>query len=410
MSDEASAKTTSAGEWLDDLTDGYTAYFLTSLPVLLGVWFSVAFMNRGGPPMDPVAACVRFDATHYIDIIRHGHSYDPTERSLVAQFPAYPLVARWLCRATGLEADEGALLTANLFLVGAFVLLARWVRFRWPEATTDQRMFVLAIFGLWPMGLFFRMPYAESLFLCGTLAVLYGMARGWPLIVLALLAGFVTAVRPFGVAVTAAFVAHVLAQPGRRPWTKAARAAALTPLACWGLLAYMAYQQMAFGTPWGFVQTQQHWTLAAPEDRSWQAKALSLLSMEPIWGVYEPSSRRYWENVRTPGSPLFNIMFWNPILFLLAAILLVLGRWKRWLTGSELILGTCLLAIPYLTRAYEMSMGSHGRFAALVVVNYLVIGHILARSGTRLRIALCAGFATVLCLFTSLYAANYLIF
>jgi hypothetical protein len=61
-------------------------------------------------------------------------------------------------------------------------------------------------------------------------------------------------------------------------------------------------------------------------------------------GVYYPSGQRYWANVRTPGEAVFNIMFWNPILFLLAAALVALGRRKRWLTGTELILGACLLA------------------------------------------------------------------
>lgn len=82
------------------------------------------------------------------------------------------------------------------------MLLARYVRVRWPEATAGQRGLVMAIFGLWPLGLFFRMPYAESLFVCGTLVVLYGMVCGWPLLVLALLTGLMTAVRPLGVALT----------------------------------------------------------------------------------------------------------------------------------------------------------------------------------------------------------------
>src|SRR5437763_1018440 len=43
----------------------------------------------------------------------------------------------------------------------------------------DERTLVLAGFGLWPTTFFFRMPYyAESLFVCGALAVLYGIGRG----------------------------------------------------------------------------------------------------------------------------------------------------------------------------------------------------------------------------------------
>lgn len=290
------------------------------------------------------------------------------------------------------------------------MFMARYVRARWPEATAEQRGIVLAVFGLWPLGLFFRMPYAESLFVCGTLAVLYGMTRGWPLTVLAVLTGFVTATRPVGVALTAAFVWYVLMRPEYRPRAKAIRILLLAPVACWGLLAYMEYQWLAFGAPLGFAQTQQHWSFLAPEDRSWSAKLWSLATLEPIWGVYVPGYRRYWDNIGAGGNPLFSLIFWNPILFVLAGVLLLLGAWKRWLTGSEVVLGVGLLAIPYLTRSFEMSMASHGRFAAVVVVDYLVMGRLLSRLPAQAVAVVWGGMALFLCLFTSLYAANYLVF
>jgi len=226
---------------------------------------------------------------------------------------------------------------AHAALVGAFVLLAAYVRVRWPEATAEQRGIVLAVFGLWPMGLFFRMPYAESLFVCVTLALLYGMARGWPLMALALLAGLGTSVRPVGVALTAAFVWYVLRQPASGPRTRFRRVLLLSPLACWGLLAYMGYQWIAFGTPVAIAQKQEHWTMRAPQDRSWMAKVEALASLEPIWNVFVPSSKRYWGNDRSLNNPLFMLTFWNPILFLFAAALLIRGGWKRWLTGNEIV-------------------------------------------------------------------------
>jgi hypothetical protein len=405
-------KAISGGEWLTDFLAGFTAYYLTSLPVALGVWFGVNFLHpsRGAGAPDPVTACVQYDARHYVQIIQEGYSYDPAEPSMVAFFPAYPLLSRWAGWLFGLPPEEAALLTAHVALFGAFVLLARWVRLRWPEATAEQRGLVLAVFGLWPLGLFFRMPYAESLFVCATLAALYGMARDWPLIVLALLVGFVTAVRPVGVALAVAFAWHVLTRPGPSRLARGGRLLALGPLACWGLIAYMAYQWLAFGTPWAFVQTQQNWTLGLPEDTSWAKKLWSLATAEPIWDVYVPASPRYWANANVPGGPLSSILFWNPILFVLAAGLLVIAGWKGWLPGTELILGAALLGIPYLTRSYEMSMAGHGRFAAVVVVNYLVIGRLLTRSATLASTAVCTAFALLLCLFTSLYVANYPVF
>lgn len=404
----------SRSEWIDDLFAASTAYYLTSLPVFLGVLFAIDFPRPGDVQStqgsDLVSACYHFDALHYVEIVREGYSYDPTRRSTVAFFPAYPLLSRGVSQATGLSAEEAALLTAHVALLGAFVMLARYVRVRWPEATAEQRGIVLAVFGLWPLGLFFRMPYAESLFVCVTLIFLYGVVQDWPLWVLALLAGLGTAVRPVGVALTVAFAWHVLMQPGVSPRARRGRVLFLSPLACWGLLAYMSYQWLAFGTPWAVAQAHENWTYLAPVDRSWAAKFWSLATLEPIWGVYVPSSRRYWGNDHSPGTPVFSLHFWNPLLFLLAAVLLAWGGKKRWLAGSELILGTFFLAIPYVTRAFEMSMASHGRFAAVVVVNYLVLGRLLARSSSLVMAALGAALALFTFTFTFLYASDFPVF
>lgn len=409
------AKTPSHGEWVDDLLAGLAAYYLTSLPLILGLLFGAEFLRPLGSNVsvsaaDPITTCVQADAVRYLNIMQYGYFYDPNRRSLVAFFPAYPLLSRWTARTLGMPPVEAALLVDHAALLVAFVLLARYVRVRWSEATAEQRGLVLALFGLWPLGLFFRMPYAESLFVCGTLAVLYGMARGWPLTVLAVLTGFVTCVRPVGVALTASFVWYVLTRPGPCPRTKANRVLLLAPLACWGLLAYMGHQWLAFGSPWAFAQTQGHWRFLAPANRSWPAKLWSLATLEPIWGVYVPGYRRYWGNTSDSSDPLFNLIFWNPILFMLADVLLLLGSWKRWLTGSELVLGAGLLMIPYLTRSYEMSMASHGRFAAVVVVNYLVIGRILGRFPSLYGTVYCVASTLFLFIFTTLYVGNYLIF
>jgi hypothetical protein len=77
---------------------------------------------------------------------------------------------------------------------------------------------------------------------------------------------------------------------------------------------------------------------------------------------------------------------------------------------SELVLGLGLVAIPYLTRSYEMSMASRGRFAAAVVVNYLVLGRLPARAGPVTVAAICTLLGLSLCICTALYAADYPVF
>ncbi|MHB1422358.1 MAG: hypothetical protein ACYC3I_04010 [Gemmataceae bacterium] len=144
-----------SGEWFDDFLAGFTAYYLTSLPVFLGVLFGVDFPHPAEVPSSPrpdfVSACFHFDASHYLEIVREGSSYDPAQRSVVAFFPAYPLLSRMVGQVAGLSPEESLLLMAQASLLGAFVLLSRYVHVRRPEATAEQRGGVLAVFGLWPL-------------------------------------------------------------------------------------------------------------------------------------------------------------------------------------------------------------------------------------------------------------------
>lgn len=74
-----------------------------------------------------------------------------------------------------------------------------------------------------------------------------------------------------------------------------------------------------------------------------------------------------------------NYSFANPLYFLFAFFCVLWGRYKKWISVEEFLVSLGLLAIPYFTRAHEMCMASHGRFAAVVVPMYFVIGHFLTR-------------------------------
>jgi len=386
---------------------------VTTIPVLLGLLFGADYLrgpgtSTGSVPRDPLEACFRFDAIHYLDIVKDGYEYNPKERSLVAFFPAYPLLGWWVRMLLGVSPELAALLVANITLAGAFILFAAYLRTRWPNAGRELRILTLALFGLWPSGLFLRMPYAESLFVLGTLAVLYGMVRRWPLLVLAVLAGGITATRPVGVAVAATVLWHAWVHLPYSPVRRAVIIAWLSPIAVWGLVAYMSYQAIAFGAPLGFAQTQEHWTMSAPPDKTWAAKFESLATLEPIWSVFDPGSPRYWGK-HGDKEAIFGIFFWNPILFVVAFVLTVIGRWNGWLNGSEFILGIGLLAIPYLTRSYEMSMASHARFGMVVLVQYPVLARLLSNRPylTGVIVITCT---VVLFAWMSLYAAGHVIF
>jgi hypothetical protein len=401
-------------EIMDDVSSGLVFYYATSLVVGIGLLFGHDIV-RGYPsvssqPPRLIDTCLRFDGGIYLSIARDGYEYDPARCSNVAFFPAYPVLARSLTRFTGLRTESALVLVSNIFLAAAFIILAGYVRARGDNVPPAQVAWVLLAFGLYPTTFFFRMAYSESLFVACALLTLYGIAKKWPLVPLALVAGLTTATRPVGIAVTGAFLWHVLGGPGRLS-TRTARVIVSLPIACWGLLAYMGYQWGAFGTPFAFAQTQQHWTFPITEAKEdWPDKLLSLLTIEPIRGVFDPGSPRFWCALESNDDPLFSLSFWNPCLFVFTGGLVAFGAWRRWLTGPEIVLAVGLLVIPYVTRACEMSMRSQGRFAAVVIGYYLVLGKLLAAAPTPLAAVLTCLGAVMLALWTAMYSAGYMFF
>ena len=255
------------------------------------------------------------------------------------------------------------------------------------------------------------MPYSESTFLFLTLASMVGMVRRWPLLIVALLVGAVTAVRPVGVAVTAAFLCYIVFDAQCGPIKRRLLVAlGFLPIACWGLIAYMSYQYVAFDAPFSFAQTQDHWNqLKGPPRDVWD-KVESLLSGEPIWGAYTGDPERTWRSPGDPSNPLFNLFFWNPIVFVATAVLIVIGARKSWLTGPEIVLSTALLAIPYVTRAYEMCMASQARFAAVVFPVYIVLGRLLGSLPEWATWVVLGAFAVMIMAWSALFAAGQYLF
>jgi hypothetical protein len=350
------------------------------------------------------------------------------------------------------------LIVSNVFLAAAFVVLHRWVRLRYaphtlgpdpspptpfPGGEREERLaeWVLLAFAIFPTTFFFRMAYTESLFFLLAVLVLLGMQQRWPLLVIALIAGLATATRPVGVALVPAFALYLWqrsAEPpqphpplpplskggteapsrlskwggrmsaGRRVRSFLLEAVALLPLSCWGLLAYMAFQAGAFDDPLAFARTQEHWRYPVRDPGI--DKATSLLTLEPLWNLYVPSSPRYWERIEGHGNIVFSMAAANPVYFVLTIGLVVLGAIKRWFNGVEVVLAAGLLLIPYLTRGYEMSMSSMGRFMAVTPFLFVALGMLASGAPRCLSASAALLSAFLLVAYASLFAAGYRIF
>jgi Gpi18-like mannosyltransferase len=394
----------------DDLVLGLSYYYLTSLIVVLGVVFGYDFVQPVGkqPTEEPdfLRGFVNWDAKYYKAIVEQGYSYDPDQPSIVAFFPAYPLLAGGIVYLTGCRTELALLLVAHGFLAAGFVLLVAYVRQRYGDAP-ELSTYVLLAFGLFPTTFFLRMAYTESMFVCLTILALLAMERRWPRISIALVVGLATATRPVGIALVPVFALHLWRRsPSRRAFVL--QALVLLPLACWGLLAYMAYLFAAFDEPLAFASSQMNWRMDAREHPL--SKTVSLLTLEPIWGLYVPSWPRFWQRYETHRNPLFSLIFANPIIFIAAIALIVMGACKRWLSRDEVLLAAGLLLIPYITRSYEMSMASMGRFAAAAVPLYLALGNLLWRTPLPLMGWLLALSSFFLSAYAILFSVGYRLF
>lgn len=392
----------------------------TSSLAVVGVVFGNEFV-KSKTRWNLLDEFARRDGQHYKQIVERGYEYHVGRQSVVAFFPAYPLLARALAWLTGLNSVWAMLVVSNLSLLAAFALMEIYLQGHSasdglvhsdlaenanPRQSLDAGTFALLAMGVFPTAVFFRMAYSESMFLCVCILCMLGIRRGWPLPAIALLVGLATAVRPVGVALVLPMAWHV----ARRSDSKASivrRLAYSIPLGCWGLIAYMAFQYARFGEPFAFSLTQQNWRIRP--DTGLFNKLWSLVSWEPIWSVYNTQAAGYWRHFDGAASALFSLQFANPIYFVGAICLVAVGAWKKWLNSYEILLSVGLLAIPYATRAYEMGMVSQGRYAAVVFPVYIVLGQLLGRLPAAVAIALLILSGGLMVLYAALFAMDYLI-
>jgi hypothetical protein len=394
---------------LDTVGRGLATYYLTSLTVLVAVVFGGDFVPlcRAHPAsqtrVDWVAGMAAWDGEWYVRIASTGYSYDPERMSSVAFFPLYPVLAWLLVHGLGLRPEWALLIVSHSSLFAAFVLLAGYTTERFPDLGEDVASWALVAFGLFPTTFYFRMAYSESVFVLLAILVLYGMQRNWRAGWIALLVGLATAARTVGVGLIPVFWLYVWQQRAtRRGWLL--RCAVWFPVCVSGLGAYMTFQWWAFGTPLAFLQTQVHW-IERPMGLG--AKIVSLLTLEPLRAVYDPTSPGYWGRVPPQGNLLFNLKAANPVYFLATVGLVAIGAWKRWLNAREVLLSAALLAIPYWFQAARAYMSSQARYAAVVFPVYLVLGQLLSRCPAPLAAALLVLSGVFLAAYSALFVSWY---
>ncbi len=389
-------------------------YALTLPLVVLGAEFGAGLLAPAARPRCPrylpptghaaLDTLTLWDGQWYLEIASRGYTYNRRGQSAVAFFPAYPALVRAVLQVAPVAPQWAGLFVSHGLLIAAYGLLVAYVRQRFPGGPPCLAGYALWALAVFPTGFFMRMAYSESLFQVLGLAAFLGMERRWPLAVLAAIAGAMTATRSVGVAMVVPLAMHVWERSGS--WREAAgRLVWVGPLSVWGIAAYMAYQGWAFGDPLAFVKTQQFWRMRPPVPAG--EMLLALASWEPIWSVYLPGAPGYWADIDA-GLPLaLSYHSANCVVFVGAIALLAAGGLKGWLSPRELVLGACLLAIPYVAAGYRFCMASQGRYVSVVFPIYLVLGQLLSRMPQAVSMGVLALLAGYLVWFSAMLAAGY---
>lgn len=422
---------------------GFAFYCLTSIVVVVAVVFAVDFVPvyTGHPEsqtrVDLPSAFAAWDGVWYVRIVSAGYAYDPERMSTVAFFPLYPWLATALVYVTGIRPEWALLFVSHGALIGVFSLLAAYVHRRFPEADAELVEYTLLAMGLFPTTFFLRMTYTESVFLLVVVLALYGMERNWRLLAVASIVGLATAARMVGLALIPVFGLYVWQRLRKGEASRSAlygqseapsragdaamsvhgtrralsswlvRITLLAPICCWGLLAYMLFQWVAFGEPLAFIKTQDHWTIRSMD--FWD-HLVRLMTVEPIRGVYDPSHQCYWGNVPPEGNVAFNLNAANPVYFFVAMGLVGLGAYKGWLNSRELLLSTGLLLMVYCLQSVRGCMVGHARYAAVVFPAYIVLGNLLHRAPPAFAGAMLAISGLFLAIYSAMFVSWYWFF
>lgn len=266
----------------------------------------------------------RWDTGFYLSIATEGYHNEGVPFPSTAFFPLLPVLIAALTRLTR-DALVSGLIVANGALLGASLLLYRWVDQTWGPDTAGRSVWYLLLF---PASLFGSAIYSESLFLCLGIGAVYAASRGrWGLAAgLAYGAGLT---RLLGILIAVLLIAEAWRTWRAADWPARLRAALAVGAAPLGLLSFMLYLQLAFGDPLAFVHASEAWGRVA----SSPFETLGHLLQTPAQG---------WGSALAAGQlPLDNwIDALSVAVFLFFGLILL--KQRQWGPGLYVVLGALL--------------------------------------------------------------------
>ena len=237
----------------------------------------------------------QWDAPHYLGIAENGYVTEGDARLHIVFYPLYPYLVRGLhALCPFLSITAWAFLVSNAALIGA-----AYVLFRLTEDTYGAKCARRAVwlFLLCPTGMFFSIPYTESVFLLCTLLSVRSARR--QRFLLSVLFGALASFSRLPGAVCAVPLYYELIRAARRRGDSKARALLMSALKCLpilsGFAAYVLINAIVTGNPFQFlIYQREHWGQSAGSVfRTARYTAYSLIYPNVDWyrwGVWLPQT------------------------------------------------------------------------------------------------------------------------
>lgn len=319
----------------------------------------------------------QFDGPEYLSIAEAGYTY----RQLV-WFPLYPMLIRVFAVVLQSHLVSGVVISAIAGLI-ATLLLWRWLA--QVEMDEARRPWVLATQLLYPYGWFlYGVVYSDALFLALAVGAFLCVERG-RLAAAAVLGALATATRPTGLAVAVGLTVLALERatvlvaqraddsPSRRlrfpvqVHLDRLRPRHLAPaLSIAGVLAYMGYTWISWGSPLLFGQVQRQYHTPG------------------VWALTKTAFRTRWANFG--DDPTYALTIGAQGLLVLLFLAAVPKVWRRFGMGYAAFVLTLVL-IPTLST--EDFMGT-GRYLIAAFPVFAVFGEWLTTKSIHLRSAVLA--------------------
>jgi len=207
--------------WWRDYLVALIVYFLTLAPCFLGTIVGLSLMQPKGHWFSPprteknpdafIEALSQWDGSWYVSIARNDYFYEPARMSSVNFYPAYPCFIACLAFVFPFFSPHlWGLIVSHVFLIASLVLLQKYIRLKFPNRSRQISLCAVLLLMLYPSAFWFRMVYTESLFLFLALLFFWAIRKEWGLLEIAIIAGFSTATRSVGVALSFVFLLYLL--------------------------------------------------------------------------------------------------------------------------------------------------------------------------------------------------------